>query len=155
VAYLEPAPEDQIAHLVLHAQLQHAHLATGRVLVRDLAELTLLARRYGNEKLDAVRERLAACGTGTAADHMLLLAAACLPLSAPRPPPDAGVAARLLARRALFLQRHPALLATAGPLGYLAAGLGRARDDDGRAIGGSSRRRLWRDLAVFHAKTSW
>jgi hypothetical protein len=36
VAYLEPAPEDQIAHLVLHAQLQHAHLATGRVLVRDL-----------------------------------------------------------------------------------------------------------------------
>ncbi len=154
VAYLEPAPEDQIAHLVLHAQLQHAHLATGRVLLRDLAELALLARRHGNEKLAAARERLAASGAGTAADHMLLVAAACLPLGAPRPPPDAGAAARLLARRALFLQRHPALLAAAGPLGYLAAGLGRARGEGG-VIDGSSRRRLWRDLAVSRAKTSW
>lgn len=153
VAFLEPAPEDQIAHLVLHAQLQHAHLATGRFLLRDSAELALLARRHGAGILAAARERLVSSGAGAAVDHMLLLAAECLPLSAPEPPRGAGATARLLARRSLFLQRHPTLLAVAGPIGHLLASLGRRRE--GEPAGGSPGARLWRDLAVFRAKTSW
>ena len=81
------------------------------------------------------------------------LAAACLPLSAPEAPAAAVGAVRLLARRSLFLQRHPALLAVAGPLGHVVAGLG--RDRSVRGSDGLSAGRLWRDLAVFRAKTSW
>lgn len=156
IAFREPAPADQLAHLVLHAQLQHAHLSTGRLLLRDLAELALLVRRHGAATLAEVRGRLHRHGAGTAVDHALLLAAACLPLSAPPAPPAAGRAARLLARRTLHLQRRPALLAVAGPLGHLGAKLWRLPTASrGTAGEGSPAVRLRRDLAVFRAKTSW
>lgn len=144
-----PSPVDQAIHLVLHAQIQHGHLATGRLLLRDLAELALLARRHGPDLLDSARERLTAAGAALALDHVRHLAAACLPQTAPPAPPTGRLPA-VLARRTLVLQRHPHALQIAGPAGHLIASLVRS---DLRVPG--PRQSFPSDLATFRRKTIW
>ena len=152
-----PDTTDQLVHLLVHGQLMHGHLYTGRLLLRDVVELVRLARRTGPTALEATMQRLEDEGHRLAGELALATAHATLPRAA-AVLPKGGMPARLLARRAVLQQRVPLLMTVLAPAGAMirewraqAHGAGLLR----RLVDGAYRRELRRQWHAFRRKTSW
>ncbi len=154
---LLPAPTDQLLHLVIHGQLMHGHLYTGRLLLRDLVELVRLAHRHGSGMVEEVLRRLEPAGHRLAGEVAVATARATLPNAAATLPP-ARPAARLLASKAIAQQRSGFLMATLAPVGAVL----RERRAHARSTGllrrladAGYRRDLRDQWQAFRRKTSW
>ena len=143
-----PAWEDQLVHLVAHGMLQHAFLESGRFLLRDLVEQTLLTARAGTDELRFAGDRFVATSNQLAWDVSRELCARCLGDE----PSGATPTCRLIAARMMLQQRSPVAMQVLGPAGWLAArlcGVASACSVPGR-FGD-----LVAQLAVFRHKTRW
>ncbi len=154
---LLPDPADQLLHLVIHGQLMHGHLYTGRLLLRDLVELVRLIQRHGNGMAEEVLRRLETAGHRLAGEVAVATARATLP-SAAAPLPAARPAARLLASKAIIQQHSGFLMATLAPVGAVL----RERRAHARSTGllrqladAGYRRELRAQWRAFRRKTSW
>ncbi len=152
-----PDATDQLVHLVVHGQLMHGHLYTGRLLLRDLVELVRLVDRSGPAALDAMMRRLQRQGHRLAGELALTTARATLPRAAAALP-EGGTLARLLARKAVLQQRFPFLMTVLAPAGAVlrerraqAPGAGLLR----QLARADYRRELRRQWQAFRRKTSW
>ncbi len=157
VDLLLPDPADQLLHLVVHGQLVHGYLYTGRLLLRELVELVQLVHRYGCGLAENMLGHLEGAGHGLAGQVAMATAGLVLPRAA-TDLPAATTYARLLARRTLLQQRHEPLMATLGPLGGVVREWVAQGGTTGflqRLTDTRYRRDLLRQWHAFRRKTSW
>lgn len=149
-----PALDDQLVHLVAHGMLQHAFQSTGRFLLRDLIELTLLIDRGGPDVAWEAEHRLARAGHAHAWPLSRWLAAACLPQAHGAAPPTTSVVA-LLGRRMLLQQRSPWAMRLLAPVGWGVARLAERAPRQPKATLAERLVRLMAQHATFRRKTRW
>lgn len=104
-----PAPQDLLAHLIMHSQIQHMHDQRIWPPVRAMADLLFLDRRFGPDlRWDSVADRFRAAGRyGVFALHLLQVRD-CLGLALP-PRVRLNPFLRLCRYHRKTLQRHPKL----------------------------------------------
>lgn len=112
------APPDSLLHLVVHGQLQHFRLLSGSLLLQEIVEFVLLARRAGNEALAAAHGQAADAGEGLAFATFLRVSE----LVTREPLPVAGAqgnASRLLALRSVRQQESRGIRTAGRFAGYV------------------------------------
>ncbi len=116
-----PTPEDGLMHLVVHGQSQHHRLVIGAVLLSEVVEAVLLARRFGG-LVDRVREQAGERGFALGLATFLRV---CELTTGERI--AAGAAAPrgtdLLARRCVWQQEHERMRAPGRMLVWLSGGV--------------------------------
>ena len=134
-----PAPDDQLLHLVLHAQIHHGGHAKGRLALLYLLEGWLLLRAIGSGAGAALLDRLGPTGhRGLGAAWLAAIAARFADSSVA--PPALGLSSRLFLVRARAQERWAWLDRVGGLGGHYAHALHRATCSPAR------RRRLLRGL---------
>jgi hypothetical protein len=110
-------PADSLRHLVVHAQVNHKRLLSGSVLLSDVVEFTLLARRYGAATVLAADAEARASGVGLA---FACFAQVCGRAVGAVPLPPASWLAHGLARRTLWQQDRPWARSSGEALAFVA-----------------------------------
>lgn len=98
------SPSDSLLHLVVHAQVNHKRLLSGSVLLSEVVEFAMLARRHGMADVIAADAEARAGGVGLG---FATFAHVCERSVGTPPLPRISRMARALGHRTLWQQEHP------------------------------------------------